>query len=99
MVVTRRSFLHVSALSGGGMLLGAYIGPKLAAQQQQPQRPLDPNTFIKIDPNGTVTLIARNPEIGQGVKNMLPMLIAEELEVDWKQVKIEQADFDEKYGG
>src|SRR5579884_931657 len=98
MVVTRRSFLHVSALSGGGMLLGTYVGPKLSAQQQQ-QAPLEPNTFIKIDPDGTVTLIARNPEIGQGVKNMLPMLIAEELEVDWKSVKVQQADFNEKYGG
>ena len=97
MVVTRRSFLHVSALSGGGMLLGTYVGPKLAAQQPN-QAPLEPNTFIKIDPDGTVTLIARNPEIGQGVKNMLPMLIAEELEVDWKSVKIQQADFNEKYG-
>ena len=98
MVVTRRSFLHVSALSGGGMLLGTYIGPKLSAQQQPAQAPVEPNTFIKIDPDGTVTLIARNPEIGQGVKNMLPMLIAEDLEVDWKQVKIQQADFGEKYG-
>src|SRR5581483_3899715 len=98
MVVTRRSFLHVTALSGGGMLLGTYLGPKLSAQQQRPQAPLEPNTFIKIDPDGTVTLIARNPEIGQGVKNMLPMLIAEELEVDWKSVKVQQADLDEKYG-
>ncbi len=99
MVVTRRSFLHVSALSSGGMLLGAYIGQRLSAQQQQTQAPLEPNTFIKIDADGTVTLIARNPEIGQGVKNMLPMLIAEELEVDWKHVKVEQADLNEKYGG
>jgi isoquinoline 1-oxidoreductase beta subunit len=98
MVVTRRNFLHVSALSGGGLLLGTFIGPKGKAQQQQQQTPLDPNTFIKIDADGTITLVSRNPEIGQGIKNMLPMLIAEELEVDWKQVKVEQADFSEKYG-
>ncbi len=98
MVVTRRSFLHVTSLASGGILLGTYVGPKLTAQQQ-PQAALEPNTFIKIDPDGTVTLIARNPEIGQGVKNMLPMLIAEELEVDWKSVKVQQGDLNEKYGG
>src|SRR5579875_1334293 len=98
MLTTRRSFLHVSALAGGGLLLGTHVGPRAKAQQQQQQPPLDPNTFIKIAADGTVTLVSRNPEIGQGIKNMLPMLIAEELEVDWKQVKVEQADFDEKYG-
>jgi len=97
-MLTRRSFLHVSALAGGGMLLGAYLEPLVSAQEHPAQPPLDPNTFIRIAPDGTVTLLSRNPEIGQGVKNMLPMLIAEELEVDWKSVKVEQADYDPKYG-
>jgi isoquinoline 1-oxidoreductase beta subunit len=95
--LTRRSFLHVSALAGGGMLIGTYIEPKVSAQQT-PQPPVEPNAFIRIARDGTVTLVSRNPEIGQGIKNMLPMLIAEELEVDWKTVKVEQADFAEKYG-
>ncbi len=98
MNVTRRSFLHVSALAGGGMLLGAYVEPKLSAQQRPSDMPLEPNTFIRIAPDGSVTLVARNPEIGQGVKTMLPMLIADELDVDWKNVKIEQGDLDPKYG-
>ncbi|MDQ2774147.1 MAG: molybdopterin-dependent oxidoreductase [Acidobacteriota bacterium] len=98
MALSRRSFLHVTALAGGGMLLGTYLEPKGFAQQPAQQAPLEPNTFIRIAADGTVTLISRNPEIGQGIKTMLPMLIAEELEVDWKSVKVEQADYDPKYG-
>ena len=96
MRLTRRSFLQASALTGGGMLLALYSEPKASAQQQPP--PFDAKAFIRISSDGTVTLVSRNPEIGQGIKNMLPMLIAEELDVDWQSVKVEQADFDEKYG-
>jgi len=102
MPITRRSFLTVTALAGGGMMLG-FVEPGAIAQQRPPgpptPPPLDPMAFIKIAPDGGVTLIARNPEIGQGIRNMLPMLIAEELEIDWKTVKVEQADLDAKYGG
>src|SRR5256886_12055272 len=97
----RRSFLRVSAIAGGGLLLSAYIEPKLFGQAPQGPPPvmLTPNTFIRIAPDGIVTITAKNPEVGQGVKTMLPMLIAEELDVDWKDVRIEQADVDySKYG-
>lgn len=96
-MLSRRSFLHVSAIAGGGMLL-ALKEPQALGQQQPVQQNLDPNLFIKIAPDGTVTLVSRNPEIGQGIINMLPMLLAEELDVDWKSIKFEQADYDPKYG-
>jgi len=79
------------------MLLGVHTVRNASAQA--PEQPaFDAKAFIRISPDGTVTLVSRNPEIGQGIKNMLPMLIAEELDVDWKTVKVEQADFDAKYG-
>src|ERR1700679_1649209 len=95
---TRRSFLQVGTVAGGGLMIGAFEGPVLQAQQGQPPPPIEPSAFVKIAADGTVTLVSRNPEIGQGIKTMLPMLIAEELEVDWKTVKVEQADFDTKFG-
>jgi isoquinoline 1-oxidoreductase beta subunit len=88
-------FLQVSAAGGGGMLLGLYFKPTLFGQGQQPPRVIPvPNSFIRISPDGIVTIVAKNPEIGQGVKTSLPMIIADELDVDWKDVRIEQADLD-----
>ena len=100
--ITRRSFLRVTAIAGGGMLLSAYIDPlekSLARAQQPPAPTLSPNAFIRISPDGIVTIIAKNPEEGQGVRTMLPMLIAEELDVEWKNVRVEQGDVNfAKYG-
>ena len=101
MRIDRRSFLRISALAGGGVALGLYTEPKAEAQGRGgPQAPINPNAFIRVAADGTVTIMAKNPEVGQGVRTMLPMLIAEELDVDWKSVKIEQTDFDAaKYNG
>ena len=98
----RRSFLKASALASGGVMIGLYTNPELLAQG--PPRgaapaptPVNPSTYITVHPDNTFTIIAKNPETGQGIRNALPMIIADEFDVDWKQVKIQQGDLDDKY--
>ncbi|CAD0000835.1 xanthine dehydrogenase family protein molybdopterin-binding subunit [Flavobacterium salmonis] len=95
---SRRNFLKVSAITGGGILLGlvfpsfdANAAPTVLADYM-------PNIYIKIKPDGTIVLMAPNPEIGQGVKTSLPVIIAEELGVDWKKIEVELASLDNRYG-
>jgi len=94
--VDRRKFLKVSALSAGGMLIGfnLFNSCKTGAKPPTDLSKLnyqDFNAFIKIAENGAVTIFSPNPEIGQGVKTSMPMLIAEELGVSWDMVLVEQA--------
>ena len=105
MQIGRRSFLRVTATAAGGVLIGLCVKPSAQGQGRGrggfgPQVPPKPENYIHVAADGTVTIMAKNPELGQGVKTMLPMLIAEELDVDWKDVKVEQTDFDAvKYAG
>jgi isoquinoline 1-oxidoreductase beta subunit len=101
----RRDFLRQSALAGGSLLLGLYLDPAGAAEvvgkpaaASANAGDFKPNAFISISPQGAVTLVSKQPEIGQGIKTSLPMVIAEELEVDWKDVRVVQGDLDPAYG-
>jgi isoquinoline 1-oxidoreductase subunit beta len=99
--VNRRSFLRASAMAGGGLLISAWSHPgdDVFAQDALGQ-PAPPTlaAFIRIASDGAITIMAKNPEIGQGTKLHLPMIIAEELDADWARVTIEQADLDPKFG-
>ena len=97
--ISRRHFLKVSALSGGGILLGlSLLNSEESLANRFDDAVFAPNMYIKIFPDGTIQLMAPNPEIGQGVKTSLPIIIAEELCVDWKKIKVELAPLDSKFG-
>jgi isoquinoline 1-oxidoreductase subunit beta len=86
--LSRRAFLETSAAVGGGLLVGFALPPLRAWSQD---RGFAPNAFIRIDPDGRVTLIMHKVEMGQGTYTAMPMLLAEELEVDLSQVRLEHA--------
>src|SRR5918994_3526979 len=96
--INRRSFLKASALAGGGMMLSFswLAGCKQSPGEElltTPEEWFELNSYIKIGGNGVVTLMSPNPEFGSNVKTSMPMILADELDVEWKNVVVEQADF------
>ncbi|QGY45960.1 molybdopterin-dependent oxidoreductase [Maribellus comscasis] len=94
--IDRRSFIRSSVLAGGGMLLGfswlaSSCSTNTPKELSMPDEWFEINGFLKIGENGLVTIMSPNPEIGQNVKTSMPMIVAEELDVDWKNVIVEQA--------
>ncbi len=92
----RRSFLKTSALAGGGLMLNfcwlaSCKSSSDRAIENLPEEWFDFNGYLKIGSNGQVTILSPNPEGGQNVKTSMPMIVAEELDVDWKDVIVEQA--------
>jgi len=93
----RRRFLRRTVQGGSGLWLGIRLNPvhalDIVGQPRSTSDPLfAPSAFVRIAPSGIVTLVSKQPEIGQGIKTALPMVIAEELEVPWKDVRVVQGD-------
>jgi isoquinoline 1-oxidoreductase subunit beta len=100
-VLDRRTVLKASLLAGGGLALEALIPlpARALGAMEDKTVPATLSAFVSIAPDGTVTIVSKNPEIGQGVKTSLPMMVADELDCDWSQVRIVQADVDQKRYG
>ncbi len=95
----RRSFLKSSLAAGGGLMIGfSWIASACSVDTPKgiviPDEWFEINAYLKIGENGVVTIFSPNPEIGQNVKTSMPMIVAEELDVDWKNVLVEQAALD-----
>lgn len=101
----RRDFLRLTGAAGGGLMLALFLGSRASAAAADASAAVagaatfSPNAYLRIASDGTVTILSKNPEIGQGIKTTLPLIIAEELGADWNRVVIEQASVDRaKFG-
>lgn len=89
--LNRRSFLKLGAAGSAGLMLQFSWFSSLAMENPTMEGAWDLNGYIKIATDGTVTIASPNPEVGQNVKTSMPMIVAEELDVNWKDVLVEQA--------
>ena len=102
--VSRRKFLTGGVVVAGALVLGVRYYPKLLSGATTPRSTnadhakLNPSVFLGIDPDGTVWIVASRSEMGTSSRTSVPLILADELDADWKRVKIEQAIGDKRYG-
>jgi isoquinoline 1-oxidoreductase beta subunit len=100
---SRRDFLKMTAITGGGLVLGfnwfsaEASAPKVISSSAMAAGDIGFNSYLSIASDGTVTIMSPNPELGQNIITSFPMVVAEELEADWTKVKVLQANLDNKY--
>ena len=92
--LSRREFVGAGIAAGAGLVIGFY----LPHGNESGKKSFSPNAYLRIAPDNKVTIVVARSEMGQGVRTALPMILAEELEADWKQIEIEQAGASTLYG-
>src|SRR5438105_11248718 len=92
--ISRREFVGAGIGAAAGLLIGFYLPHKAESQKAS----FSPNAFLRITPENKVIIVVARSEMGQGVRTALPMILAEELEADWKQIEVEQAGASTLYG-
>src|SRR4051812_5224775 len=99
MMTSRRGFLKTATAVGGGLMIGAYL-PALAADDAdlEAAAAFEPNVWVRITPDNKARIMLSMVEMGQGVMTAMPMLLAEELDLDWNDVTTEWAPADRRYG-
>lgn len=99
MALSRRTFLKITGIAGGGLVLGVSCSAPPEDSGPVSTTTFAANPFVQVRPDNTVVIFSKNPDVGQGVKTSMPMIVAEELDVDWSQVEVAQADIDQaRYG-
>lgn len=98
--LSRRSFIKISSIAGGGLVLGVGLGGGAReAAAQAGEAVFAANPYVQVRPDNTIVIFSKNPDVGQGVKTAMPMIVAEELDADWSDVEVAQADIDQaRYG-
>ena len=95
---SRRDFLKISGIVGGGLMVGFNLYSCSNEIEDTGNDPQEINAFIWINGDGSATIMAKNPEIGQGVRTSLPMILAEELDLPWNRIEVKQAKLDRRFG-
>jgi len=85
--LSRREFVTAGVAAGAGLVIGFYLPHKTGSREES----FSPNAYLRITPDNKIIIVVARSEMGQGVRTALPMILAEELEADWKQIEIEQA--------
>lgn len=96
-IVSRRGFLE-GLISAGALVIAAPVFEQALGAADAESTPFHPSVYLGIEPTGTVVIIAHRSEMGTGIRSVLPMIAADELDADWKRVRVEQAIGDKKYG-